>query len=1348
MTMKRRRLVLSLLLLIPGLSSLRAQPTAPTPDANAAIRAELGAQRPVAADVGDGTIPTGNFDLGSVTFLDTGSREQSRSFYRTVYNASEGIPMEWTGSYDTGDSGDTSQDYKDAVLRRINFVRSMAGLPDGVAFDSTFSAKSQDAALIMSANDQLNHYPPNNWLFWTDDGYEAAGKSNLAIGSSGPDSVMGYIEDHGGNNAVVGHRRWLLYPQTQTMGTGDVPGIDGVSNRRPANSIWVFDGNFGGSRPSTRESFVAWPPAGHVPYTIVYPRWSIAVAGANFNGATVTMTRKIGNGSPENVSVVLEPFSSGSGEPTLVWVPDGLNTSQPQTHARPTDDTTYSVSVQISGESQPITYDVVVFDPDVAGSDFEEPVTSGSVSPMVGADNAYSVDVGSLTDQFQWRSFEISSESTVLENGENGDAGLIIGQSHAYDTFASGSGVSGSTALRMNHSTVNQDETIALKGSYLVSSGSQLTFASRRQAVTSSETVAAQVSLDDGGSWSTVWEQTADAQEGSYTTVTVPLADYAGKTIQVRMLFTIEFGSWYPTGGWFVDNIEITNVSEIANAVTSPQSEGQTYLFNPTAATTYGLQVRGVFYDNWPLDWGPTSIVTAAAGSPTAPSITTQPTGGSRDEGGAIDLVVVATGIPSPTYQWKKDGVDVAGATSATLSLTDLDGEDAGAYTVVVTNSQGSETSDEAVVDVVLFTAPVITDQPTGGNLTVGESIALSVVASGNPTPTYQWKKDGANLDDDTASTLTLTDVDLDDSGSYTVVVSNVKGSVTSEPAEVTVSDAVMPTITAQPDDAAGEAGGSVLFTVLASGTPPFSYQWWHDGQAIAAATTATLSLTDLDPDDAGAYSVVITNDAGSVTSASGNLTVNASDFGGAYFGSPTGEAGELALWIRGDNRAVFALFIEDGLQGLLEREVQIQGDGSFSFEGPSAFGTVSGQITGSNLTGQVAGLSLNFTGTLSDPDGSTAAWAGAYPVSVATESGSDVIVIAGGDATAMIFAPSSDADTGDAFVGSIDGAGAFAGTTEDGVDVQLQFRVGSVSGSFDDGTDTGFLGGYRYGSVAPNLLANISMRGNVGIGDSIMIAGFVVAGSGQKPILVRAVGPTLTDFSVDGAISDPEMVVGALGGADISSNDNWEDVTDQAELESLRARVGAFPLGVGNADSALPLQLTVGSFTSRISGVGDVTGIALVEVYDTDDHEAGPAAAQLANISMRGSVGTGAGIMIAGFVVQAGHDGDVGVPKQVLIRGVGPTLGGFGVGGTISDPLLQLFNSANEVVAENDNWQEVEDVDTLQGAFTSVGAFNLDDGSSDSALLIWLLPGLYTAQISGVNDATGVALVEVYAVP
>ena len=120
---------------------------------------------------------------------------------------------------------------------------------------------------------------------------------------------------------------------------------------------------------------------------------------------------------------------------------------------------------------------------------------------------------------------------------------------------------------------------------------------------------------------------------------------------------------------------------------------------------------------------------------------------------------------------------------------------------------------------------------------------------------------------------------------------------------------------------------------------------------------------------------------------------------------------------------------------------------------------------------------------------------------------------------------------------------------------------------------------------------------------------------------------------------------------------------------------------------------------------------------------------------------------MIAGFVIEAGFDGSVNVPKLVLICGIGPQFADFGVQGTIEDPLLRLFSGATQI-AENDNWEDANDVGALTQKSTLVGAFGLTSGSKDSVLLIWLLPGSYTAQVSGVGGITGLALVEVYAVP
>jgi hypothetical protein len=146
-------------------------------------------------------------------------------------------------------------------------------------------------------------------------------------------------------------------------------------------------------------------------------------------------------------------------------------------------------------------------------------------------------------------------------------------------------------------------------------------------------------------------------------------------------------------------------------------------------------------------------------------------------------------------------------------------------------------------------------------------------------------------------------------------------------------------------------------------------------------------------------------------------------------------------------------------------------------------------------------------------------------------------------------------------------------------------------------------------------------------------------------------------------------------------------------------------------------------------------SGIALAEIYDT----APSTGARLVNVSARAQVGTGNGILIAGFNVSGN------VPRQILIRGVGPSLTAFGVGGVLTNPRLELYR-AEGLVQGNDNWGGSA---TLANAFARVGAFALGSSvSQDAAMLVTLPPGSYTAQVSGVGDTTGVALIEVYEVP
>ena len=286
------------------------------------------------------------------SWVNTQSRNEVRNYYLNEYLASEGVPSGWNGNHASCNAGSTTAAFKTAMLTRINYFRAMAGIPAVTGFKNDYNTKAQEAALMMSVNNALNHFPPSNWTCYTANGYEGAGSSNLFLGVYGPTAITGYINDPGGGNYPVGHRRWILYPQTQFMGTGDIP----PTSYAPSNALWVFDlDNMWGPRPDTREEYVAWPPPGYTPYQVVFPRWSFGFAGANFSNANITMTK---NGQP--LSLQKNPVQNGFGENTVVWEPND-NFGQ-----APASDIVYNVTITnviINGQNRSFTYQVIVFAP-------------------------------------------------------------------------------------------------------------------------------------------------------------------------------------------------------------------------------------------------------------------------------------------------------------------------------------------------------------------------------------------------------------------------------------------------------------------------------------------------------------------------------------------------------------------------------------------------------------------------------------------------------------------------------------------------------------------------------------------------------------------------------------------------------------------------------------------------------------------------------------------------------------------------------------------------------------------------------------------------------------------------
>lgn len=294
-----------------------------------------------------------------------------------------------------------------------------------------------------------------------------------------------------------------------------------------------------------------------------------------------------------------------------------------------------------------------------------------------------------------------------------------------------------------------------------------------------------------------------------------------------------------------------------------------------------------------------------------------------------------------------------------------------------------------------------------------------------------------------------------------------------------------------------------------------------------------------------------------------------------------------------------------------------------------------------------------------------------------------------------------------------------------------------SVWPSFRSGlAGRGNLEGYTPPVANKERLYNIALRGTPKGGEEDIIAGFAIGGTGSKNLLIRAVGPGLLSQGVTDYLEDPRVDFFHWINGSIGENDDWGQSASAEVLPEEMARVGAFPLEAGSADSADLLSLESGAvYTAIVSNAGGADGIALVEVYNAD---VGESDSVLANVSMRGPVGTGDEVLIAGFVIEGN------LPKRLLIRAVGSGLVAQGVNNALADPTLSLYRGVS-AIETNDDWDSHPERTLLEAFMDSAGAFELEEGSGDSAMFVWLEPGLYTAIVSGVNASTGVALVELY---
>ena len=555
--------------------------------------------------------------------------------------------------------------------------------------------------------------------------------------------------------------------------------------------------------------------------------------------------------------------------------------------------------------------------------------------------------------------------------------------------------------------------------------------------------------------------------------------------------------------------------------------------------------------------------VTLIVSLDSAPVISVQPVASQAvAEKSNVRMSVVASGLGTLTYQWRKNGVNVTGATGATLSFGSVTATDSGTYNVRVSNAAGSVVSADSVLSVE--TSPVIVEQPAPQYVSEGAPARFSVSVAAVPSASYQWRKNGVNITGATGSTLSLPVVNPADVGTYSVVASNAVGSTSS--AGATLGIAGPPIITRQPLSRAVYNRANVTFSVTAVGSPAPSYQWRKNGVNIAGATSATLQLKSVTRSDAGKYTVRVSNAIGWMISNTATLmTENVTsrredeaviDSDGVRVTPDAANASRLVnLSVRasagsGDDGLIVGFVVD----GLANKQVLIRGIG------PSLrdFGVI---------------------GALDDPK------LGLYSGSTLTASNDDWIT----NENALLIE------------GVSAGVGAF-GLRERGADAALMTTLKSGAytaqvSSKDASSGVALVEVYDTAVAASgSRLVNLSVRSKVGGAAEAPNVGFVIAGTTPKRVLIRAVGPTLRAFGVTDAIADPQLEV-YRGPTLVEQNDNWGG----GEVYSgIFSRVGAFGFADPESrDAVLFTVLDPGAYTVVVSGANGTSGVGLVELYE-----------------------------------------------------------------------------------------------------------------------------------------------------
>jgi hypothetical protein len=644
-----------------------------------------------------------------------------------------------------------------------------------------------------------------------------------------------------------------------------------------------------------------------------------------------------------------------------------------------------------------------------------------------------------------------------------------------------------------------------------------------------------------------------------------------------------------------------------------------------------------------------------------SPFITSPPLDQTVTVGTAVTFRASAIGSPAPTLQWQKDGENLPGATAPVLTLATTTTADAGRYTVVATNSSGTA---NATATLVVRAPPVITTAPVSQSVLAGDRVSLTVGATGVPSPTFQWRKNGVAINGATNSTLTFASVAATDAGRFEVVATNALGSVTSEAATLTVTTR----------DFAG-----IYFGQFNGTAGDFALLVRADRSAVFIAHLPALqsgiAVTDLRVDLTGAFSINTTTLAatpqpatlrGTLNESSGVVTGTITGLNATFDGmraAPTGTGSTLtglyrAAVVGSAAGRGFALVGPDAQTFVLITNGAALDSARGSFD-------VAGRFTASSRAQAAVELAVNnavITGTIRNGTTLVATIAGAVETrlggehlanlsvrTVTAAGASNLIsgfVVTGttakqvliraagpalnappfnlgnaiGDPTLQLFrgntaiGQNNDWGTPAANVAPLTAAATRAGAfpfragSQDAA-LLTTLTPGAYSVVIGGGTGTALAEIYEVlenNEVAGSRrLVNVSARGVV-TPAAPFIAGFVISGTGPQRVLIRGIGPTLgaPPFNVGGALPNPQLSL-FRGATVIKMNDDWFRDSEAMVIREAATRAGAFALGANSLDAAILIQLEPGAYTAQIApppnaNAANATGIVLIEIYDS----------------------------------------------------------------------------------------------------------------------------------------------------